>query len=213
MKTVKGAGTIEFLLGVVGMLLPLTFAILEFAQLTAARHALNFAAFEAARAGSVTGIDRGAMLTALARGLTPLFTESAGEGPDHLLHETAAFARASVEVARPDLLRLRVENPPVEAFDDFAVVDEHGQRVIPNDALESRNPWGARSGMTLRDANVLSLRVRYCRRLVMPVTSQLLPVLLRPLVRDPGETLCLLQGRVPLEAVATLHMQSPARPP
>jgi hypothetical protein len=213
MKTTKGAGTIEFLLGIVLVLLPLTFAILEFAQLTAARHALNFAAFEAARAGSVTGIDRGAMLTALARGLTPLFTGPADPGQGLLLPQPAAFARASAEVARPDLLRLRVDNPPAEAFDDFAVIDENGRRTIPNDALDSRNPWGPRSGMSLRDANVLSLHVRYCRRLVMPVTSQLLPVLLRPLVRDPGEALCLLEGRVPLVAVATLHMQSPARPP
>jgi hypothetical protein len=209
MKSVRGVSTVEFLLGVALVLLPLSFAILEFAQLTAARNALNFAAFEAARAGSMTGIDRGAMRAALARGIAPILDGGAFAADSDVLARQATLARAFAEATRPDLMRMTIENPTAAAFEDFAAYED-GRRVIPNDGLEFRNPWGPRSNQTLRDANVLALRVRYCRVLVMPLTAQLIPLLLRPFAFDAADQVCLAQGRLPIEAAAVVHMQSAA---
>jgi hypothetical protein len=204
----RGAAMLEFLLAGVLVLLPATFAILEFAQLTAARNALNFAAFEAARAGAVSGASVPVMRGALVRGLVPLFAplqvgaRNAAEGD-----ASAAIARAWLEVNRPDLTRLDIENPRQPAVEDFGVI-EQGRRVIPNDGIEFRNPIGASSGQTLRDANVLAVRIRYCRPLVMPFVSRMIPALLRPTTTDLFELGCLARGRLPLESRAIAHMQS-----
>lgn len=205
----RGAAMLEFLLAAVLVLIPATFAILEFAQLTAARNALNFATFEAARAGSVSGADRNAMRRALARGLVPLFAPlrlgtannaAAGDG-------AVAMTRAWLEVSRPDLTVLEIENPTDLAAADFAIVQE-GRRVIPNDGIEFRNPYGVRSGQTLRDANVLALRIRHCRPLVMPFVSLWIPAMLRTTTADLFEQGCLRRNRLPIEAHAIVHMQS-----
>ena len=56
---------------------------------------------------------------------------------------------------------------------------------------------------------MLAIRVRYCRDLFMPVTRQLLPAVLRWSLLDPFDQLCLARGRLPIEATAVVHMQSP----
>lgn len=212
-----GVVLVEFLLAAVLVLLPLTFATLELAQLMVARHALGYATFEAARTGALTGASPSRMRAALARALLPLF---APLDPVATLRGTAddsaggssglALARATTEVLRPDLTRLVIENPTPAAAADFAAMDDDtGRRVIPNDGLEFRNPRGANSGQTLREANVLAIRVRYCRQLVMPGVREFVPAILRWNLSDPRDQACLAQGRVPIEATAVVHMQSP----
>jgi hypothetical protein len=205
----RGAAMLEFLLAGVLVLIPATFAILEFAQLTAARNALNFATFEAARAGAVSGADRNAMRRALARGLVPLFAPlRLGAANSGAMEDAAvAVSRAWLEVNRPDLTTLDIENPTYLAAADFAIVQQ-GRRVIPNDGIEFSNPYGVRSGQTLRDANVLALRIRYCRPLVMPLVSLWIPAVLRATTADVFEQGCLQRNRLPIEAHAIVHMQS-----
>jgi len=109
---------------------------------------------------------------------------------------------------RPDVTHLVIENPRAAAFADFAEIVD-GRIAIPNDGLEFRNPYGASSGQTLRDANVLALRVTYCRQLFMPVIDRLIPAMLRGFTVDPRTQLCLAQRRLPIEATAVVQMQSP----
>lgn len=211
-----GVALVEFLLAGILVLLPLTFATLELAQLVVARHALDYATFEAARTGAVSGASEARMRVALARALVPLFApvdavavlrgQGAGEG---VAVSARALVRATAEVLRPDLTRLWIENPTAAAAADFAEIDDAGRRVIPNDGLDVRNPLGATSGQTLREANVLAIRVRYCRLLVMPLIRDIVPALLRAALSDPFDQLCLAQGRVPIHARAVVHMQSP----
>jgi hypothetical protein len=210
---------VEFLVAGVLVLLPLTFAALELAQLLLSRNALNYATFEAARAGAVHGASRDAMRAALARGLLPLFAPFdplavLRASPDPSAAGPAAAARgllrATLEVQRPDLTRLEIENPGAAAVADFETVED-GERVIPNDGLDQRNPYGATSGQTLRDANLLAIRVRYCRSLVMPLVDRLVPAVLRWSTTDPFDQACLAQRRVPIDASAAVHMQSAAR--
>ena len=211
-----GVALVEFLLAGILVLLPLTFATLELAQLVVARHALDYATFEAARTGAVSGASEARMRVALARALVPLFAPVdavavlRGRGADTGVGVSArALARATAEVLRPDLMRLRIENPTAAAAADFAENDDTGRRVIPNDGLDVRNPLGATSGQTLREANVLAIRVRYCRRLFMPLIRDFVPALLRAALPDPFDQLCLAQRRVPIDARAVVHMQSP----
>ena len=215
----RGVALVEFMIAALLLLLPLTFAVLELAQLVVARNALTHATFEAARFGALRGASRADMRLALARGLVPLFAPfdpvgvlrgtpdatAAGPGP-----AARALARAMLEVQRPDLTRLEIENPTGAAVADFGTLED-GVLVIPNDGLDLRNPYGAISGQTLRDANVLAIRVRYCRALVMPLISQAVPALLRWSMPDPFDQWCLARGRVPIDAAAVVHMQSPAR--
>lgn len=211
-----GVALVEFLLAAVLVLLPLTFATLELSQLMVARHALGYATFEAARTGAVTGASPLRMRAALARALVPLF---APFDPVATLRGNAddaagtasgvALARATTEVLRPDLTRMTIENPTAAAAADFATLDDAGRRVIPNDGLEFRNPRGATSGQTLREANVLAIRVRYCRQLVMPGVREFVPAILRWNLLDPRDQACLAEGRLPIEATAVVHMQSP----
>ncbi len=216
---VRGVALIEFLVAGVLVLLPLTFASLELAQLMVARNALTYATYEAARVGAVRGASRADMRRALARGLVPLFAPfdpvamlrgmpeavPMGTGP-----AARALLRATFEVQRPDLTRIVIENPGAAAAADFATMED-GVQVIPNDGLDARNPFGGRSRQSLRDANVLAIRVRYCRLLVMPLISEVLPAVLRWTMFDPRDQICLAQGRVPIDASAIVHMQSSAR--
>jgi hypothetical protein len=215
----SGVALVEFLLAGMLVVLPMVFATLELAQLVVSRHALDFATFEAARSGAVDGAREPAMRRALARALVPLFVPvdavAVLRGQDDARRAdpglgARALARAMGEVMRPDLTRLRIENPTAAAAADFAELDpDSGRRVIPNDGLEVRNPRGAASGLTLREANVLAIRVRYCRHLMMPLTRQMVPAVLRWVLPDPFDQACLARGRLPIEAVAVIHMQSP----
>ncbi len=218
-RRAAGVALVEFLLVGVLVLLPLTFATLELAQLMLARNALTYATFEAARVGAVSGASRVRMRTALARGLVPLFApfdpaavlQGAPEAvPLGSGAAARALVRATLEVQRPDLTRLYIENPTAAAAADFAAMED-GRRVIPNDGLDARNPFGGNSRQSLRDANILAIRVRYCRRLVMPLISEVIPAVLRWSMLDPVDQICLAQGRVPLDATAVVHMQSAAR--
>jgi hypothetical protein len=203
----RGSATVETVLAAALVLLPLSFAVVEFALLAVARNALNHATFEAARAGSLTGVDSAAMRLALARGLVPLFAAGSGAVTDAAA-VLRALGRAIAEVARPDLVQLQIQNPTAAAFEDFAT-DVDGVRAIPHHGLEYRNPWGPRSRQTLRDANVLAIRVRYCRQLYMPIISTLLPRWLTRLDASPADLVCYLQDRLPIEAYAVVQMQSP----
>ncbi|MCP5359512.1 MAG: DUF192 domain-containing protein [Sinobacteraceae bacterium] len=215
-RSAAGVALVEFLLAGLLVLLPLTFATLELAQLMVARHALDYATFEAARAGAVSGASETQMRLALARALVPLLAPvdviavlGGRDSDGDLAVGSRALIRATTEVLRPDLTRLWIENPTARAAADFAEIDDSGRRVIPNDGLEVRNPLGARSGQTLREANVLAIRVRYCRVLVMPLIRDLLPAMLRTALPQPFNQLCLAQGRLPIDARAVVHMQSP----
>ena len=205
-----GSATIEFVAAATLVLLPLAGAIFEAVQLAMTRQLLTVAAVEAARIGAVTHGDRGAMRRRLARGLVPLFGAPV-PGTDHAA-ALRAYASALLEVERPDLTRFSIDRPTAAAFADFAV-DAGGHRQIPNDGDALLPHRGAASGLTLAQSNILAIRVRYCRRLVVPVLDEIITVALRSsgFSADPFDLFCLARGRVPIEVRATLHMQSPAR--
>lgn len=208
----SGSATLEFVAAAMLVLLPLIGAIFEGTQLAMTRQLLTVAAGEAARVGAVTHGDRGTMQRRLARGLLPLFGAPAPSADADAGAAFRAYARAWLEVRRPDLTRFSVDRPTAASFTDFAIGID-GDRQIPNDGDSLITDRGAASGLTLAQSNILAIRIRYCRRLIVPGLDIVITGLLRNsgFSTDPFDLLCLAQGRVPIEVRAAVHMQSPAR--
>ena len=119
----RGASLIEFLIGVVGVLLPLVLAILQIALLTVTRQQLNLATQLAARAAAVDHGSLSTVRTELARGLTPLFGDKRSMSQaGAVLPVVTAQALALAEVLRPDLTHVDVLNPTRESFQDLSLI-------------------------------------------------------------------------------------------
>ncbi|MFM1987635.1 MAG: hypothetical protein RJA99_592 [Pseudomonadota bacterium] len=195
----RGVSAIETLIALPVLLLAGGGA-LQFALVLQARHALNHAVNEAARAGSVGHADPDAIHAGLARGLLPWLY-----GADDVAAWQANLlrARAHVEGTRASgRLRLVVQSPTQASFDDWsepardaAGAPLAGLRQIPNDDLVHRatralpasglagtrrgEPVGAASGQTLADANLLRLRLDYAVPLSVPVVGRVIGWTLR----------------------------------
>jgi hypothetical protein len=206
-----GASTVEFLLVAMLALIPLALGTMELALLVVAKHVVSHGTFLAARAGALHHGDRSTMQRYLAKGLAPLYLRTgAAEAGDLAARAGAAYLRALGEVLRPDLTRVEILNPTRESFADFERW-QGGVRQIPNDSLRHRRESGARSGQTIQESNLLSLRVRYCRRLIFPFVDRAITATLSRLDFDPFAQSCYAQRRVPIEGRALVHMHSAAR--
>ena len=208
--TQEGTALVEFQVVALLALLPMVLGILQMTLLLCGFHVLSFAAAEAARAGSIDHARIGGMYEALADGLTPLVTDLAEAAADG--GSLTSFVSARVNARREVLQFASIERmaPSAADFADHGR-DERGQRAIPNDALEHRpSAVGSRGGLSLQQANLLRIRVRYCHALVVPLVDRLLPALLRVLDPDPGNQRCYLAGRVPLRVATSAPMQSEA---
>jgi TadE-like protein len=204
----RGAATVEFYVVALLALLPLCLGMLQMLLLLVANHQIDFAAFSAARSAATSGGDVSAMRRGFTRALTPLHLSTAG-GVDRdtvLTRVSEAYTRAAAEVGL--FARFEVLAPAAAARADFAV-SRNGSQVIPNDALDYRatNP-GARSGVSLQEANVLHLAVTYCQPLIVPFVGSMLVETLRRLDPDALHQSCYAAGRVPLRSEGVAPMQS-----
>lgn len=219
----RGAGLVEFVV-VAPTLLAMALAMLQYGLVFHAKSSLNYASFEAARAGSVDHADQASIRRALLRAMTPYYGggRSAAE-----LASSATRATADLEQA----LRIEILSPTSESFDDFHSADAAralgtSARVIPSTNLGHRacpfdrphcdsNPASNHSGQTLADANLLKLRVTYG----IPPSKQV-PLAgrfftwavqtMNPDDTDRFRAALLADGRIPLVSHVTLRMQSDA---
>jgi hypothetical protein len=210
--TVRGATLVEFTLVALLALLPLALGVLQVALLYTGRYVLDHATFLAARAGAVSHADRGTIERHLAKGLAPL---RAGAREDittgNVLREgTRAYARAYVDVLRPDRMRLRILNPTPASFADFGRVRD-GRLEIPLDLGQTFAAVGPRSGQTLADATLLRLRVDYCQPLIVPLVDRATVAILRRFDPDPFHQACYAARAVAIAAHALVQMHSPPR--
>jgi len=197
----RGATLIEFSLALLLGLLPMVLGILQVAALLVAKNELNLAAFLAAREGAVAGADPAAMHRALARALTPLYVRAARNGTAPAADVAVAYASALADVTALDSLTLL--NPTRSDLDRYGTV-RGGERVIPNDSIESRP-------RPVQAANVLTIEVMHCQPLVVPLAGPALIAALRALATDPPQLRCLSAGRAPIAARASVVMQSDVR--
>lgn len=172
---------------------------LQWALLLHARTAVEYALFEAARAGSVAHARPDAIEAGLARGLLP-FWQGAGMPRAAPAALAAAQARLGQGFAAGWIVWRQIA-PTIESFADWAepARDAFGRPVpetpeIPNDSLQwswlrtpagsvagmrGREPIGGQSEQTLNDANLLKLELRYGVPMAVPLVGSLAAWLMR----------------------------------
>jgi hypothetical protein len=196
----QGISAIETLVAV-PVLLFVGLCALQFALVFHAKHALNHALTEAARAGSVAHAAPAAVDRGPARGLVP-YLYGATDTTEYLANLARALAHVNLGRLQ-GWLRVERIAPTPESFTDWGrpAIDERGEPVlglteIPNDSLSVRigraqpasgvaglrsgiEPIGSASGQTLADANLLKLQLDYGVPVTVPVAGRLIAWALR----------------------------------
>lgn len=229
----RGQAMVEFLVILPAMLM-LIFGAIQFALIFHAKITLNYAAYEAARAGSLGNADFNEVREGFARGLAPLYSYSADDKD-----QVAAFQRAREKVLNlvDDQILVRIErlNPSTEVLNHYK-----GNGEIPNDNLLFRNFSSSSSAdknkVSIQDANLLQIRITYWYPLYVPLINRMIFsfVCCRDQDEDfaeenwsissfvgskKGDTCRWGEDRacdedephIPLTAVAAIRMQTPAR--
>ncbi len=188
------------------LLLLVTLGAVQWGLIFHAKSNLEYAALMAARAGSVSHADAEAIRKGLARGLLPLYSPPAN---------AAGTVRTMTTRVLPDVsahTRIRILNPTVEAFSDFAESNEDGINEIPNLDLHRRSTAkGASSGINIQDANLLKVEVLYGYELQVPLVGPLIAHLAQWWIKDARSRTMLANRRLPILASALVRMQSAAR--
>ncbi|HRQ55942.1 MAG TPA: pilus assembly protein [Azoarcus taiwanensis] len=218
----RGATLVEFV--IVGpLVLFILLALMQYALAFHAKSQLNYATFEAARAGTVSNANPTAIRTAFDRAMTGYHG-----GGTTTAQLAASRARATAESA---YVRIEILSPTRESFDDFhspalAARMGVGSRVIPNANLAhlecptdrpgcNRNPASNASGQTLSDANLLKLRITYGipPQKQIPLAGPFMTrtvAFLNPADPDAFRASLLAQGRIPVVTHTVMRMHSPA---
>ncbi len=203
----------------------LIFGAIQFALIYHAKITLNYAAFEAARSGSLNNAQYDSVKEGFARGLTPLYSYYEPDEKkrkkridNHAQNQVEAFQIARDKIFKEfgddkQLIRIERLSPSEQAFSDYAV-DE----AIPNDNLMYRSSSVQyRSNSSIQDANLLHLRITYWYPLYVPFVRNLIFASVcssqkwenhQPCQQDKGHP---QDPRIPLTVVAAMRMQSPAQ--
>ena len=225
----RGATVVEFVI-IVPIVLMMILGIMQTGMVYYAKSNLNYAAFEAVRAGSV-----GHGLLNGAQGIGQTFTRSmagyygGGRNPTEI---AASTARAIADIT-PLTTQIQLLSPTSQSFDDYAsprLKAKYGvsTRVIPNNNLNAitcpmdntscnNNPASNASGQTLSDANILNLRITYGIPAAkqMPLVGPFYIKVLKGLTdlglmaeTDPFKLALLNLGRIPVVLHTSMRMQS-----
>jgi len=203
----------------------LIFGAIQFALIYHAKITLNYAAFEAARAGSLNNAEYLSVKEGFTRGLAPLYSyyehdekKRSHRKDNHATNQVAAFQIARSKIFsefkdKTKLIRIERLSPDEPDFSDYAVDDE-----IPNDNLMYRaSVLGVRSGSSIQDANVLHLRITYWYPLYVPLVNRLIFMSICSTDKWSNDMICQqnkdhpADPRIPLTVVAAMRMQSPAK--
>lgn len=216
----QGSALTEFV--VVGPLIVLmSMAGLQMIMLQYARLNLDYAGYEAARAGSRHNATPEYIREAWFRALTPLLVTS-GALPNLVLPDdprlASGMARKAAMAAEAPFMRMEIISPSKQAFDDFNDPELQknlrtgNARAIPNDGLASRSRQiGPTSGVSVQDANVLKLRITYGFEPKIPLVGKLFigGLALMAGSNEPFKGGLLAAGRIPVVVETTASMVSP----
>lgn len=198
----RGASLVEFSIIGLSVILVGLFT-LQLGLIYHAKTTLNYAVFEAARAGAVNNASMSAIRTELGIRLAPL---QGGDGTRN--KALAAIAKSSLKVLDPLNTSIVILNPTRAAFRDWAILDpDSGQRFIPVNHLRHQSyEVGSHSGLSLRDANLLKLHVTHGVDLRVPVVGKLMATAMQWI--DLKNAVFYAREKWPLQSVATVRMQS-----
>ena len=192
-----------------------------------AKNTLNYATFEAARAGALNYADKRSIEYAFARGMSPLYSSAlaADSMLDKVSNVKGARNKVLDEANAEEFVCRNPVNPTNGAFSSHGVRDELGRfsRVIPNDNLLYRSNKDGGSGVSIQDANLLKLEITYCYPMYVPMISTLIRRLMGA-IPDPDpldgwvapvlgsfRNNCLVNNRFPLTSQGIVRMQTPAK--
>ncbi len=218
----KGASMAESLLAI-PLIIFMGLGITQFGLIYHAKTVLNYATFEAARAGATSNAQIEVMRKELGYRLGSVYGGDGGM-------KTAAMSVARSMVAVNDISTTKIEilNPTDTDFMTRTqgghavikdVVDRHGDTqanvaVIPNSHLRYRST-AVQGNSSIQDANLLKIEVTYGYQMRMPFLDMRVP-LADPVLRhimaalDPENVMYYIRGMIPLKSVATVRMQSEA---
>ncbi len=220
----RGATLVEAIL-VLPTLLFTVLAVLQAGFVYYAKSNLNYATFEAARAGSVHNASVASITLAFQRGLLPYYGGGTTQG------ELAATLKKAAADLGNAALRVEILSPTKESFSDFNSPQlqaqlKTNQSVIPNTALDEllcprdvpgckSDPKSNASGQTLLDANLLKLRITYGipPEKQMPLAGRFYTWALGKLGAGAGDAFkqqLIDAGRIPIVTHTVLRMQSDA---
>lgn len=231
-QSVRGQATVEFIIIFLVMIM-LVFGIFQFTLIYRAKTTLNYAVFEAVRAGAVNNARRAAVNEAFSRGMAPLYTHKdtvseVDKARLKVLNEISAGEQVCMERVNPidqDFTEHQIEN---KYFPDGLV----GNQAIPVDNLfyrsdkSSSGPGGGSPRISIQDATLLKIKVTYCYPLYVPFLNRVIPEWFTgtdstarftgdPVTEahDPGfgdfKSNCILNRQLPITASAVMRMQSP----
>lgn len=207
--TQSGQSLVEFCI-VVPAFLFLILVTFQLVLIYRAKSTLDYATFQAARAGSITGVDHSKMRSALAFGLTPLLATS----PDVA---GVAKARVNAELETRLFANIDVIAPTRAAFNEYRERQYDGRYALPNDSLAFRNDRIGSSGVSVQDANILKIKVTYNFPLIVPFADRVIAGLsslitegesyhpASMLIEEPVSG----HRRLPIESYAVVRMQTP----
>lgn len=212
----RGQSMVEFII-VLPALLLLVLGAIQFSLVLMAKSTLDNATFLGVRDGTLNNASVSSINDGIAKGLAPLFQRYM-QGGQSYANYLLARAQALLAVNDPTVVSVTVLNPTPAAFQDFgesATIGGQTATVIPNSRLMWRSTAvGGSSGENIQDANLLKIRVRYCFKLDVPFIQQTITGMAAAgiLITPTGafDTACYAGGGMPLQADATMLMQSPA---
>ena len=219
----RGQAMVETLI-VMFVTLILLFGIIQFGLFYNAKTVLNYAAFEAARAGSLNYGSPQAINYALARSLAALESSSGTSQYERYLNSQTKYLD---RIDAGDSICVERINPPVSSphWQPSAEADGYFSRYIPNDHLRYRSAQ-IKQGMSIQEANLLKIRVTYCHAIIVPFYATIIKrlMLTSAIDEDPDPlpdyvapnvgqfaAQCYQNDSVPIEAQAIMRMQTPVR--
>lgn len=213
-QRVGGQSMVEFIV-ILPSLLLLVLGIVQFALVFMAKSTLDTASYEGVRQGTLHNASVSSIKRGIGKGLTPLYQKFFRTGqtyPHYLLARAQALAVAS----NPLDVELDILNPTKAAFATYGeLISVNGKTFteIPNSRLMWRSTVVPGVGENIQDANLLKIRVRYCYPLFIPFIGRAIKAMVGTLIPAGGafNSQCYVRNGLPMQADATMLMQSPAR--
>jgi Flp pilus assembly protein TadG len=220
----RGAGMVESVV-VFPLLLFVTLAILQSAMVYHAKSSLNYATYEAARAGTVNNASVASINLAFQKAMLPYY----GGGTSYA--ELAATVTKVVADVTSAAVRVEILSPTQESFADYnspglQSAMKVADPVIPSVGLDElgcprdvpacrSDPKSNASGQTLLDANLLKLRITYGipKAKQMPIAGRFYTWALDRLGAGTGDAFkqaLIDAGRIPVVTSTVMRMQSDA---
>jgi len=221
----RGQAMVEFIIIFMVMIM-LVFGIFQFTLIYKAKITLNYATFEAVRAGAVNNARIAAVNQAFARGMAPLYTHR-----DTVEAVHTARKQVTDEIVAGEQVCIERINPIKQDFTEHQIANTEGL-AIPVDNLFYRSdkttsgPGGGSGRVSIQDATLLKIKVTYCYPLYVPFLNRVIPEWFtgtNDVTRFTGDATaaandagfgafkqaCINNRQLPITASAVMRMQSP----